>query len=151
MNPEILSELKDVHLPKSPSWWPLASGYYFLLFLIILILALLIIYIHKRKPKWALKKQLNLELKLIEKKYLYDQNTSALQNNLVGLIRRVARSAYKNTDLNLTTCAERLFKKSSETTEFVELLEHDRFKKITDASPTRLLGLAKKKFKQCTL
>ena len=151
MNPEILSQLKDVHLPQNPSWWPLAVGYYILVTFFILIIGLLIFYIRKRKPIWALRKQLNFELKLIEEKYLQDNNISALQNNLVSLIKRICRSTNKNTELNLTACAEKIFKKSLETTEFVELLERDRFRKIASISPTRLLELAKKKFKKCTL
>jgi len=151
MNPEIVNQLKDVHLPKNPAWWPLAPGYYICGALLILILGILIYYIRRRKPIWVLKKQVNLELKLIEKKYLQDNNTSALQTNLVSLIKRIDRSINKQPDFNLKSCAEKLFKKSSETTELVELLEQDRFKKITNTSPTRLLELAKKKFKKCTL
>ena len=151
MNAEILSQLKDVHLPQNPSWWPLAWGYFVLLAVIIIFLLLIIFFIYKKKPKWALRKRLNLELKIIEEKYLADKNTNALQNNLVILIKRVARSTQSQADLSLNTCVQKLFNKNSETTEFVELLEHDRFKKVTDISPTRLLELAKKKFKKCTL
>lgn len=37
MNQEILRQMKDIHLPEDPSWWPLAPGWWWLLGMVIML------------------------------------------------------------------------------------------------------------------
>lgn len=150
MDEKILNQLKDVHLPKDPSWWPLASGYYIVFFAIIFLFIIIYILIKKQKPRFILRKHIKKELSEIEKNYNLNNNSNLLQSNLVGLIRRICRKN-KLDNNNLKICVENLWGKNQDTEEFLALLEHDRFKKISTIDSSRLLSLAQKKFKTCKL
>jgi hypothetical protein len=151
MNADILNQLKDIHMPKAPSWWPLALGYYIIIALIILITLIIIIYLKYKLPKIRLRKYIKLELINIEKNYNNNKNTSSLQNSLVALLKRVARAKAISNTHNIKLCVESLMPKGPDNEEFIELLERDRFKKISTISSSRLLSLAHKKFKRCKL
>ncbi|MBO7483975.1 MAG: DUF4381 domain-containing protein [Alphaproteobacteria bacterium] len=85
MNPEIdLSGLKDLHYPVSPSWWPLAWGWYMILGTLLL-LTLIIIYKRRNSPLIYA----NREMKKIQ--------TEAAEKQLKllsQLLKRVAMARY---------------------------------------------------------
>lgn len=155
MNPEILKQLRDVHLPKAPSWWPLPPGYY-LAFFVLLASVLLVGYFYKKKkPAWALRKNIQLELQAYEQSFLQTGDTKALQSNIGQLLRRVATKMglmpTKNASLiDLCPRLEKLWG-PSQTRELLELLEHNRFSNVSTLDGSYLLALANKKFKQCKL
>lgn len=151
MNPELLSQLKDIHVPQKPLWWPLASGYYIILALGLLVLFVFVYILIKYIKKIRIKKYINSEFARIKSRYLQDNNTSMLQNNISELVRRISLQSGATKAHDLGVCAEYLWGKNTETQEFIALLERDRFRKTTDISATRLLSLAQKKFKQCPL
>ena len=151
MNQDILNQLKDIHMPAEPSYWPPALGYYVLLIILFLLACLIYVLIKKLAPKYKIKKELNNILDDIIKNYIQDNNKNLLQNNLAELIRRI-NIKYKISPVgDLNIIAKKLWRDDQETCEFLLLLEHDRFKKATDIDAERLICLAKKKFKKCTL
>ena len=85
MNSEIdLSGLKDLHYPITPSWWPLAWGWYVILGAIVL-LTLIIIYKRRGTPlAYA-----NREMKKIQKSAPEKQLKALSQ-----LMKRVAMARY---------------------------------------------------------
>ena len=55
MTPDTLP-LRDVHLPPSPSWWPLALGWWLVIAAIVLVLGTLALWWwrrHRRAQRWA--------------------------------------------------------------------------------------------------
>lgn len=81
-----LSQLRDIHLPIEPSWWPLAPGWYILTgILMIIIIGIILIYKHHQNQPipYALK-----ELK----KLMNQQNQS--YKLLSQLLKRVAMVKY---------------------------------------------------------
>ncbi len=50
-NQELLSKLKDVHLPADPGWWPLAMGWWLLFLLIILTLISFTVHHYRQRQK----------------------------------------------------------------------------------------------------
>jgi uncharacterized protein DUF4381 len=91
--------LRDIHLPSSVSWWPLAPGWWILI-LVIIITSLSIIFLirrHRRHRASAvyLAKQ---ELERIKENYKSQQDKLILVKELSELIRRVSISVFKRSD-----------------------------------------------------
>lgn len=82
---------KDIHLPDSISWWPLAPGWWILLSVmigfIILVIALLRMYF-----KSSLKKDAVKELNYIESMFEKTQDTTQCVSELSIFLRRVVLS-----------------------------------------------------------
>jgi len=92
MNPIILNTelaIRDVHLPDSSLWWPLAPGWWILLLLIVLIL--LSFYIFKKTyPKRKLKKMIKLELEQYYQVFKETNDAQLFIQQLSSLLRRVS-------------------------------------------------------------
>ncbi len=96
MNPEL--PLRDIHLPDSVSWWPIAPGWWLLLVIAILI-AMIIWAIRMNKAKGLLRKQALAELDKIENAFGQHQNTQQLASELSMLLRRVCISRFPRVDV----------------------------------------------------
>ena len=86
MNQVDLSKLRDIHLPIEPDFWPLATGWYVLLFLffILVMLCLILWHNHKNQP-------LPYALRELEKVRHTKENHLKL---LSQLLKRVAMAKY---------------------------------------------------------
>ncbi len=62
---ELLSKLKDVHLPGEVSWWPLAIGWWLLIGLILLSLTVVFVIRYQKAKKFRLSKLAIKELNSI--------------------------------------------------------------------------------------
>ena len=95
---ENILKLKDIHLPESPGYWPLAPGWWILLVLIllvgILLIRLLLRQARQRKYKQKILDQyIALENKLLEK----PDNQAITDINI--FMRQLAISKYPRTDI----------------------------------------------------
>ncbi len=84
-NPELLAKLKDVHLPAEVSWWPLAIGWWLLIFFFISALVAFIIYRVHQTKKFRLSK---IAIKEIEAVASSDDEDWLIQ--LEVLLKRVS-------------------------------------------------------------
>lgn len=95
-------ELKDIHLPDTISWWPLAPGWWILLGGIILI-TLLFFVIKKHRARKRTKKIALAELEKIRHFYQQDDDAVALIRSLSTLMRRASISFYPRHDASSLT------------------------------------------------
>lgn len=65
-NPELLAKLKDVHLPAEVSWWPLAIGWWLLIFLLVAMLVALTVYRLQQAKKYRFSRLALQELAKLE-------------------------------------------------------------------------------------
>lgn len=84
-----LTQLAPPHAPASPGWWPLATGWWFLL-IIILVLSAATIY-WQRRPASRLRRLALRELKFMQASISED---IALARDLEHLLRRYAVARY---------------------------------------------------------
>jgi len=98
-NPAALP-LRDIHLPGTVSWWPLAPGWWVIIALIILILVTGIIWFKRRKQYLSSSAyQARLELERLKQLYANSSDDQQLIRSLSSLIRRVAISVYPRVDV----------------------------------------------------
>ena len=91
---DVLAQLKDIHLPDSIGWWPLAPGWYGLM-LMILITAVALASLLRKRHRNALAK--NQALKLLNSytvQYEKDRNAQLASARISELLRRVALVYY---------------------------------------------------------
>lgn len=92
MDPNALNlPLRDIHLPNSISWWPLALGWWLLIALVIVLIILSAVVI-KKLLKQTLKKQAIRHLKHIEESFQSSEDGSKCVSDLSVLMRRVVLS-----------------------------------------------------------
>ncbi len=88
--------LRDIHLPDSILWWPLAPGWWILLLLIIITVASVFFLIqHRRKHRTSAVTLAKQELERIENEFNSNQDKSILVKEISELIRRVSISLFK--------------------------------------------------------
>ena len=91
---DALAQLKDIHLPPSVGWWPLAPGWYGLI-LILIGLAVWITYAFYKKHLNSLaKKEALALLKTYSAQYERDKNAQLASSRISELLRRVALVYY---------------------------------------------------------
>jgi hypothetical protein len=92
-----LAQLKDIHMPASIGWWPLAPGWYLLGLLIILIVLSVFLgglrYYHQNRAK----RQALSVLERYQKDYLNHANSQLTAARLSELLKRVALVYYPRT------------------------------------------------------
>jgi len=101
MNPGATLELRDIHLPAEPGWWPPAPGWWLLALLTLLLLwwlgrALWRVQCRRRRVRLLLN-----ELRRIEESHPAAQQPKALLVAYSGLLRRACRQ-FAPTGLTLT-------------------------------------------------
>lgn len=93
-NPDLLAQLKDIHLPKAIGWWPLAPIWYVLIALV-LILIFFFAYRLFKKQKYALaKKRALLLLRRYQDLYEKEHNVALASAQISEILRRVALVYY---------------------------------------------------------
>lgn len=91
-------ELRDIHLPEPVSWWPIAPGWWLLLFTLCLLIAALVISRKIYRGK-QLKRDIKTELERIKQQFEKTQNKSQLAKALSVLLRRASISFYPRSDI----------------------------------------------------
>ena len=119
MDQQLLSQLKDIHLPETPSAWPLAIGWWMLIALLILMLVGLCYFIRRHLRIRKQKKMLFTEFSMLEEK-LQQSPTKTVISETNILLRRMALLFYPNTKVASLTSSDWLefLDKSGETQEF---------------------------------
>lgn len=153
MNQEVLEQLRDVHMPLEPSWWPLAVGYY-LVFLLIAIMVFLSYLLYRRlRPARLIKRQLYNEIEIANKDFLREGNVSALQGTITAIIKRIL--LYKNPDnqgeLSFLLDKNTLLSDQKLGAELFSLLTKDRYQKNPEIDGKRLLIVARLMVKKCRI
>ena len=96
--PDLLSQLRDVHLPPEVDWWPLAIGWWVLIALSLLSLIVLIVRYRRLSFKTRYSRMALIELKELQNKY--DKNWLV---QLDVLLKRSSLAHFqKNTVASLT-------------------------------------------------
>ncbi len=103
MNPDIASiPIRDIHLPESVSWWPLAPGWWITLGL--LVLAAAVVYLLKLvRDRQQLSKQSLEEFTRLVSRYQAERNAQSLLSDISQLIRRVSITQFENENIAALT------------------------------------------------
>jgi len=91
--PNPLAQLRDIHLPQSVSWWPLAPGWWLILAgILVLMIAAWWLMRHRQQGRWQRDAllQLQQELQQLRLDYQQTEDGSAACATLSSLMRRVA-------------------------------------------------------------
>ncbi|QIK38083.1 DUF4381 domain-containing protein [Caldichromatium japonicum] len=94
MDPELLAELRDWHLPEAPSWWPPAPGWWALLGLALLAAAALGLWSWRRQRARDPRRAARFELVRLRQALAADGDRRGHLAALSRLVRRVALAYY---------------------------------------------------------
>jgi hypothetical protein len=96
---DALAQLKEIHLPESITWWPLAPGWYMVM-VFILLLVMGLIYLANRRQLNALAKNQALDLLITyNEQYEKNHNAQLTSARISELLRRVALVYYPRTEV----------------------------------------------------
>ena len=90
---ELLAQLKDIQQPIEPGWWPLAMGWWYLVFLVFLVY-LTLWFLKKRKLANRGVVVAFSELEKIKDEYLQNNNNNQLACNLSIWLKKVSLYAF---------------------------------------------------------
>ncbi len=90
---QLLSQLHDIQSPLEPSWWPLAQGWWYLVFLVIFAL-LTLWFLNKRKLANQPLLAASNELESIKDQYQLTNSDSELASNLSVWLKKVSLYAF---------------------------------------------------------
>jgi len=103
MQPDLLAQLKDVHLPLAPGWWPPAPGWWLLALLLLVLLVLLVRRVqraYRRRRPFVQARRLYAQLhtayqqgQLSPEQYLHQSNELLKRLLIFGAGDNAARSA----------------------------------------------------------
>lgn len=90
MNPASGPELRDIHLPAPPGWWPPAPGWWLLALLALLAVAygLRWLWWRERRRRW--RRRVRAELERIAAAHAHSADALALATDLSRLLRRAS-------------------------------------------------------------
>ncbi|HXW53585.1 MAG TPA: DUF4381 domain-containing protein [Myxococcota bacterium] len=157
MNEEILSQLKDIHWPKPPPFWPLAIGYYGAFILALILLASGVFFAWRWQKRQKIRRAITQEFLLIRKNFADDLDVARLQASISALLRRIifhkSQSGHaKNADLKaLATPLEKIFPNREKNDLIIDLVETDRFMKSPRVDGEHLLKLVGEQLKRCRI
>jgi len=97
---EALKDLKDVHEPAAIVFWPMAPGWWLLIFL--LVASLIGVYYWKKHRKPPYKKLAQTALKQLHNEYELNGDEKMFIQSLSTLIRRIALAVYGRQVSSLT-------------------------------------------------
>lgn len=99
MNPDIQSiPLRDIHLPESVSWWPLAPGWWITLGLF-LMAALVVYFLKFMKERQQTERQVLDEFEKLVDSYKTNKEVNQLLVNVSQLLRRVSITRFEDEDV----------------------------------------------------
>jgi len=84
-------QLRDIHLPADPAWWPPAPGWWALAILLLMLLALAVWLVRRYRRSLRQRRQVFDELDRITLRHERDGDAAQLVMGLHQLLRRVAR------------------------------------------------------------
>lgn len=87
---DALAQLKDIHLPASIAWWPLAPGWYAVFLLVLVFLAGLAFFVYRRYLNSRAKKQALVLLENYAQHYDKEHNGQVTSARISELLKRVA-------------------------------------------------------------
>ena len=87
---DALAQLKDIHLPASVGWWPLAPGWYILLGFLFVLIGFIALVSYRRYLNARAKKQAFVLLQSYITQYEKDRNTQLASARISELLKRVA-------------------------------------------------------------
>lgn len=157
MNAEILSQLRDIHWPPSPSFWPPAIGYYLAGILSLGVSLAAFLLLRRMWRRRQIKQEIISELNTIESHFLAHQDVGHLQGELVALCRRLLLSKQpvkinKAADFEeIARALITLMPRPQHTKNLLELLQKDRFHKHPNVDGYVLLNLAREQIKRCRI
>jgi hypothetical protein len=129
----LLSQLKDIHLPDSVSFWPIAWGWWVLFLLLALLIFGSSVWIFRYKKRNRYRKQ---ALAAFDQLALTDISESLALNQLAGLIKRTL-SASKKEEAYIALSSNSAFSeilRQTMTEEEVELLTQGRYQRLSTQS-----------------
>jgi len=96
---DALAQLKDIHLPDSIGWWPLAPGWYGVIILILFLMMALAYVAYKRHVNALAKNQALELLHSYKEQYEKDRNAQLTSARVSELLRRVALVYYPRAEV----------------------------------------------------
>jgi len=98
VNPDIASiPLRDIHLPETVSWWPLAPGWWIMLGFLVLVIVV-VFFLRLARERQLLGKQSLQEFTQLVNQFQQDRDAKLLLSELSRLLRRVSITRYENQD-----------------------------------------------------
>jgi len=100
--PSSLAELRDIHLPQSVAWWPLAPGWWFLLGMVLLLIGTVWWWFRRyKKQRWQRDAlvQLHKELEQLRLHYQETHHGPTACATLSSLMRRVALQVFPDSSI----------------------------------------------------
>lgn len=94
-----LTQLRDIHLPASISWWPLAPGWYLLALIIALLCLMLGFLLHRQYSNGRAKHEALRTLAMYQQEYKREANSQLFSSQISELLRRVALAYYPRVDV----------------------------------------------------
>lgn len=153
MDNTLLQQLKDLHNPASVSWWPLAVGWYGVIFLLLLVLSLFGFLFYRYRQRKKRHDFIFQQLTSIEKKLL-DHDPTAVSDCSV-LLRKIALLHFPRQEVAGLHGAAWLefLDRTGNTQEFSQgcgrLLITVAYQQQWDDTATQLLPLIKRWMQQC--
>jgi hypothetical protein len=96
---DVLAQLKDIHLPESIGWWPLAFGWYVVILIVLILAMVLVFFLHKRHRNALAKNQALELLTHYMNQYEKDRNAQLASARISELLRRVALVYYPRAEV----------------------------------------------------
>ena len=138
----VLDQLKDVHLPPPPSWWPPALGYWVVAGALCVAVLAVIAYRIITKRRRMVKRYVVVRWQEIASNYREHHDNARLQSEINDLIQRVL--SYKNARTKKPLTVDKLSAQSKDFAELYELMSKDRFARVVSIDAQRLLELARR-------
>jgi hypothetical protein len=91
MNPQSGPELRDIHLPAAPGWWPPAPGWWLLALVVLVAIAFVLRawWRYERRRRW--RSRVRAELRRIAEGHAREPDPQQLAIDLSNLLRRASR------------------------------------------------------------
>lgn len=109
MNESSLADLplRDIHLPEAVSWWPIAPGWWLLLFFLVIAVLLTVFLYRRHKNKRSSPLYLaGIELESIRHSFQQNQDKRKLISDLSSLLRRTCLALDKRSEVASITGQE---------------------------------------------
>lgn len=92
--PELLEQLRDIHLPPEPHWFPPAPGWWILMVLVLALITCGILQFLRHRKYSAPKRALKQELSFIRSQWLVSSDSQKTITACSALLRRYAIARY---------------------------------------------------------
>ncbi len=90
-------ELRDIHLPDTPSYWPLAPGWWLLIMVSLVVFYFIYNYLKQKRKNRHLNYIMQQQLQAIQSDFKKHNNKHILAADISELLKRFVRHILKNT------------------------------------------------------